>query len=116
MSCITMQNIAAMSVQHVQYSFDGSTPHYCRLVYATNVAAEKKIAELRRKINEKGLTGISRNLCKLVIGIKQGKVFYKAGDRISVSRLIIVRKLLIINVTSKLVLLLYTNSEAYTIF
>lgn len=72
MSRITMENIAVMSVQYVHYSFDyylksmqdcglknidlwGGTPHYCRLDYPTAAAAEKKIAEMRRKIEDMGM-------------------------------------------------------------
>lgn len=72
MSRITMQNIAVMSVQYVHYSFDyyldsmqkcglknidlwGGTPHYCRLDYPTGAAAEKKIAEMRKKIEDRGM-------------------------------------------------------------
>lgn len=72
MSRITMQDIAVMSVQYVHYSFDyylesmqkcglknidlwGGTPHYCRLDYPTGAAAEKKIAEMRKKIEDRGM-------------------------------------------------------------
>lgn len=72
MSRITMQNIAVMSVQYVHYSFDyfldsmrrcglknidlwGGTPHYCRLDYPEPGAAAKKIAEMRRKIEDMGM-------------------------------------------------------------
>jgi len=72
MSRITMQDIAVMSVQYVHYSFDyyldsmrrcglrnidlwGGIPHYCRLDYPASAAAEKKIAEMRGRIEDKGL-------------------------------------------------------------
>lgn len=71
MSQLTMNDIAVMSVQYVHYSFDyflnsmalcglknidlwGGTPHYCRLDYST-MAAEKKIAQLRRTIEDQGM-------------------------------------------------------------
>lgn len=72
MSRITMRNIAVMSVQYVHYSFDyyldsmrrcglnridlwGGTPHYCRLDYPTEAQAEKKIREMRKKIDDRGM-------------------------------------------------------------
>ncbi len=72
MSAITMENIAVMSVQYVRYSFDyylesmkrcglcnidlwGGTPHFCRLDYKNSASAEKKIAEMSKKIADLGM-------------------------------------------------------------
>lgn len=72
MSRITMNNIGVMSVQYVHYSFDyfldsmqkcglknvdfwGGVPHYCRLDYPRSYSAEKRIKELRRKIEDHGM-------------------------------------------------------------
>lgn len=72
MSQITMKKVSVMSVQYVHYSFDyflnsmekcglknidmwGGSPHYCRLDYATNLDAQAKILELRKKIDDKGM-------------------------------------------------------------
>ena len=72
MSRITMQSISVMSVQYVHYTFDyyldslqrcglknidlwGGEPHYCRLDWPTPAEAKKKIAEMRKKIDERGM-------------------------------------------------------------
>ena len=72
MSEITMQDVAVMSVQYVQYSFPyylesmrqcglrnvdlwGGAPHYCRLDYNSSREAGRKIAELRRQMEELGM-------------------------------------------------------------
>lgn len=72
MSRITMQDIAVMSVQYVQYTFDyyldslqkcglskidlwGGAPHYCRLDFNTSMEAAKHIAEMRREIEGRGM-------------------------------------------------------------
>lgn len=72
MSRITMQDIAVMSVQYVQYTFDyyldslqkcglskidlwGGAPHYCRLDYNTSMEAAKHIAEMRKEIEGRGM-------------------------------------------------------------
>ncbi|MDP4108597.1 MAG: TIM barrel protein [Bacillota bacterium] len=72
MSVISMQNVSVMSVQYVHYSFDyfldsmercalknidlwGGSPHYCRLDYGTSSAAFRKINEMRKKIESKGM-------------------------------------------------------------
>ncbi|PKM50505.1 MAG: xylose isomerase [Firmicutes bacterium HGW-Firmicutes-7] len=72
MSVITMGNISVMSVQYVHYSFSyyldsmkrcglknidlwGGTPHYCRLDYLSSSAAEKKIAQMCKEIDDLGM-------------------------------------------------------------
>ena len=72
MSTITMDNISVMSVQYCHYSFDyfldsmercglknidlwGGSPHYCRLDYLTSRDAFKKISQMRKKMEEKGM-------------------------------------------------------------
>ncbi|NLU35627.1 MAG: TIM barrel protein [Clostridiales bacterium] len=67
-----MDQIAVMSVQYLQYTFDyyldsmkkcnvrnidlwGGTPHYCRLDYPTSMAATRKIREMRRKAEDLGM-------------------------------------------------------------
>lgn len=72
MSTITMNDISVMSVQYVHYSFSyyldsmkkcglknidlwGGTPHYCRLDYIPPAAAEKKILEMRKQIEDYGM-------------------------------------------------------------
>jgi fructoselysine 3-epimerase len=72
MSIITMDNVSVMSVQYCHYSFDyflnsmekcglknidfwGGAPHYCRLDYLTSIDAFKKISEIRKKIEDKGM-------------------------------------------------------------
>ena len=72
MSRITMQDVAVMSVQYVQYSFPyylesmakcgltrvdmwGGAPHYCRLDHNSSREAARKIAELRRQMADHGL-------------------------------------------------------------
>ncbi|HOX33208.1 MAG TPA: TIM barrel protein [Spirochaetales bacterium] len=72
MSAIGMRNVAVMSVQYLHYSFDyflssmercglrnvelwGGAPHYCRLDYGTSAAAGRKVSELRRKLDERGM-------------------------------------------------------------
>lgn len=72
MSRITMQDIAVMSVQYVQHSFQfyldsmskcglknvdmwGGSPHYCRLDHVSSGAAAEKIRELRHQIEDKGM-------------------------------------------------------------
>jgi len=72
MSIITMEKVSVMSVQYCHYSFDyfldsmekcglknidlwGASPHYCRLDYATSTDAFKKIGEMRKKIDAKGM-------------------------------------------------------------
>lgn len=72
MSKITMDNFAVMSVQYFHYSFDyflnsmekcglknidlwGAAPHYCRLDYLTSSDAFKKIKEMRKEIDDKGM-------------------------------------------------------------
>lgn len=72
MSRITMQDIAVMSVQYVQYSFPyylesmekcgltkidmwGGVPHYCRLDHNSSREAARKIAELRSRMEDKGM-------------------------------------------------------------
>ncbi|MEG0768970.1 MAG: TIM barrel protein [Ruthenibacterium sp.] len=72
MSRITMQDVAVMSVQYVQHTFDfyldsmekagvknldiwGGAPHYCRMDYRTSFAAARKIAELRAQMNSRGM-------------------------------------------------------------
>ena len=71
-TAITMDQIAVMSVQYLQYTFDyyldsmkkcnvrnidlwGGTPHYCRLDYPTSMAATRKIREMRRKAEDLGM-------------------------------------------------------------
>ncbi|MDD3430112.1 MAG: sugar phosphate isomerase/epimerase, partial [Oscillospiraceae bacterium] len=72
MSRITMQDVAVMSVQYVQHTFDfyldsmarcglknvdmwGGAPHYCRLDHATSFAAAAEISRLRQKMQQRGL-------------------------------------------------------------
>lgn len=72
MSIITMDNISVMSVQYCHYSFEyfldsmekcglknidlwGASPHYCRLDYLTSSDAFKKISEMRRRMEDKGM-------------------------------------------------------------
>lgn len=72
MSRITMQNVAVMSVQYVQYSFPyyldsmekcgltkvdlwGGAPHYCRLDHTSSLQAERRAAQLRREIEDRGM-------------------------------------------------------------
>lgn len=72
MSRITMKSIAVMSVQYVHYTFEyfldsmkrcglknielwGGIPHYYRLDYKTSLQAGKKIADMRRKMEDKGM-------------------------------------------------------------
>ena len=72
MSRITMQDVAVMSVQYVQYSFAyyldsmkrcglskidmwGGAPHYCRLDYNSSREAGQKIAQLRRAMDDLGM-------------------------------------------------------------
>lgn len=72
MSIITMEQVAAMSVQYVHYSLDyyldsmkrcgiknvdiwGATPHYCRLNYLTRAEAARKIRDIRKKVESMGM-------------------------------------------------------------
>ena len=72
MSRITMQDVAVMSVQYVQYSFPyylqsmekcglskvdfwGGAPHYCRLDHPSSAAAGRCLLELRRQIEDHGM-------------------------------------------------------------
>ncbi len=72
MSRITMQDVAVMSVQYVQYSFPyylqsmarcglskidmwGGAPHYCRLDHNSSREAARKIQELRRQMSDLGM-------------------------------------------------------------
>ncbi len=72
MSQITMQDVAVMSVQYVQYSFSyyldsmekcgltkvdlwGGAPHYCRLDHTCTLQAEHRIVQLRREIEDRGM-------------------------------------------------------------
>jgi len=72
MSQITMHDVAVMSVQYVQHSFSyylnsmqtaglsrvdlwGGSPHYCRLDYPTSLAASRRVAQLRRDIEDHGM-------------------------------------------------------------
>ncbi len=72
MSRITMQDVAVMSVQYVQYTFPyyldsmekcgltkvdmwGGAPHYCRLDYASSLEAGRRAAQLRREIEDRGM-------------------------------------------------------------
>ena len=72
MSNITMQDIAVMSVQYVQHTFEfyldsmrrcglknidlwGGAPHFCRYDYASNQAVARRIAEMRRQMEDMGL-------------------------------------------------------------
>ena len=72
MSNITMQDIAVMSVQYVQHTFEfyldsmrrcglknidlwGGAPHFCRYDYASNQAVARRIAEMRRQIEDLGM-------------------------------------------------------------
>ena len=67
-----MENIAVLSVQYVQYSFDyfiesmekcgvkniefwGALPHYCRLDYNRSEDAQKALQSIRGKLEEKGM-------------------------------------------------------------
>lgn len=67
-----MENIAVLSVQYVQYSFDyflesmehcgvkniefwGALPHYCRLVYNSREEAHKVLNMIRDRIEGKGM-------------------------------------------------------------
>jgi fructoselysine 3-epimerase len=69
---ITFDRFAAMSVQYIQHSLDfyldsmvrcsiknldfwGGSPHYCRLHYSTTAQANRKLREIRKKIDDKGL-------------------------------------------------------------
>ena len=71
MSRITMNDIAVMSVQYVQYSFPyyldsmrkcglsridmwGGAPHYCRLDHNSSREAARKIAQLRSMMADRG--------------------------------------------------------------
>lgn len=75
MSRITMQDVAVMSVQYVQYTFPyyldsmgrsglskvdmwGGAPHYCRLDYNTSLEAERQIARLRREMEARGMEAV----------------------------------------------------------
>lgn len=66
------EQIAAMSVQYVQYSLDytinsfakcgveniefwGAEPHYCRLNYPTRYEASQKLRKIRRQLEESGI-------------------------------------------------------------
>lgn len=72
MSRITMQDVAVMSVQYVQHSFDyyldsmercglhrvdlwGGAPHYCRLDYSSAAEAGSRVKELRHQIEDRGM-------------------------------------------------------------
>jgi fructoselysine 3-epimerase len=72
MSIVTMDNVSVMSVQYCHYSFDyflnsmercglknidlwGGSPHYCRLDYLTSSDAFRKLSEMRKKIEDKGM-------------------------------------------------------------
>lgn len=72
MSRITMQDVAVMSVQYVQYTFPyyldslekcgltkvdmwGGAPHYCRLDYVSSSEAGRRIARLRREMEDRGM-------------------------------------------------------------
>lgn len=72
MSRITMQDVAVMSVQYVQYTFDyyldsmqkcglhnvdfwGGAPHYCRLDYSSSAQAGRKLAQMRRQMEDRGM-------------------------------------------------------------
>lgn len=72
MSRITMQNVAVMSVQYVQYSFPyyldsmekcgltkvdlwGGAPHYCRLDHTSSLQAGQRATQLRREIEDRGM-------------------------------------------------------------
>lgn len=76
MSGISMQNIAVMNVQYWHYSFEfflnsmekcglknidlwAGAPHYCFDDYKTRSEADKKIAELRRQIEDRGMRVIT---------------------------------------------------------
>lgn len=67
-----MENFSVMSVQYFHYSFDyfldsmekcglknidlwGASPHYCRLDYLTSNDAFRKIREMRKKIDDRGM-------------------------------------------------------------
>jgi len=67
-----MENIAVLSVQYVQYSFEyflesmeqcgvkniefwGALPHYCRLDYSSREEAHKVLNRIRDRIEEKGM-------------------------------------------------------------
>lgn len=73
MDNITFDRFAVMSVQYVQHSLDfyldsmvrcdiknldfwGGSPHYCRLHYPTIAQANRKLREIRKKIDDKGLS------------------------------------------------------------
>lgn len=72
MSRITMQDVAVMSVQYVQYTFPyylqsmekcglskidmwGGAPHYCRLDHNSSREAAQKIRDLRGQMEDKGM-------------------------------------------------------------
>lgn len=72
MSRITMQDVAVMSVQYVQYTFPyylqsmekcglskidmwGGAPHYCRLDHNSSWEAARKIRALRSQMEDKGM-------------------------------------------------------------
>lgn len=72
MSRITMEAISVMTVQYVHYSLDytldsvsrcglknidfwGGTPHYYRFDYPSSAEAEKKVAEIRKKVEGRGM-------------------------------------------------------------
>ncbi len=72
MARITMDDVAVMSVQYVQHTFDyyvksmercglknvdmwGGAPHYCRLDYNSSMEAARAIRELRKKMEDHGL-------------------------------------------------------------
>ena len=72
MSRITMQDVAVMSVQYVQYTFPyyldsmekcgltnvdlwGGAPHYCRLDYASSLQAGQRAAQMRREMEARGM-------------------------------------------------------------
>ena len=72
MSRITMADVAVMSVQYLQYSFDyyldsmskcglskidlwGGAPHYCRLDHNTFGEAAKRIAQMRARMADRGM-------------------------------------------------------------
>jgi fructoselysine 3-epimerase len=72
MSGLTLENFAAMNVQYRHYTFDyfldsmekcglknielwAAVPQYCRLDYNTGGKALKKIREMRKKIEDKGM-------------------------------------------------------------
>ncbi len=72
MSRITMQDVAVMSVQYVQYTFPyylqsmgkcglrkidmwGGAPHYCRLDHNSSREAARKIREMRSQMEDMGM-------------------------------------------------------------